>query len=124
MRPTLFYPMDLACQAPLSMGFSRQGYWSGLSCPPPGLHPNPGVKYSSLALAGEFFTPEPPGKSFVLVHNCQLRCKIFPKTLMSHLIPFEKYLNFKDFRKNNFFLIICIFISKVTLISHGYFHGN
>ena len=32
----------VACQAPLSMGFSRQEYWSGLPCPPPGDLPNPG----------------------------------------------------------------------------------
>ena len=33
-----------ACQAPLPMGFSRQEYWSGLSCPPPGDLPNPGIE--------------------------------------------------------------------------------
>ena len=39
--------------------FSRQEYWSGLPCPPPGDRPNPGIKPTSLmspALAGEFFT--------------------------------------------------------------------
>ena len=38
----------IAHQAPLSMGFSRQEYWSGLSCPLPGGLPNPGIKLSSL----------------------------------------------------------------------------
>ena len=37
-------PWTLACQAPLSMGFSRQEYWSGLPCPPPGDLPNPGME--------------------------------------------------------------------------------
>ena len=49
----------LACKAPLSMGFSRQEYWSGLPCPPPGDLPNPGIKPASRmspALAGGFFT--------------------------------------------------------------------
>ena len=50
----------VACQAPLSMGFSRQEYWSGLPCPPPGDLPNPGIKPSvSLCLlhwTGRFFT--------------------------------------------------------------------
>ena len=49
----------VAHQAPLSMGFSRQEYWSGLSCPPPGDLPNPGIEPTSLmspALAGIFFT--------------------------------------------------------------------
>ena len=48
-----------ARQAPLSMGFSRQGYWSGLPCPPPGDLPDPGIEPASLvspALAGGFFT--------------------------------------------------------------------
>ena len=56
--PTLCYPR-LAHQAPLSMIFSRQIYWSGLPCPPPGYLPNPGIKPACLmspALAGRFFT--------------------------------------------------------------------
>ena len=40
----------VAYQAPLSMGFSRQEYWSGLSYPPPGDLPNPGIKPTSLCL--------------------------------------------------------------------------
>ena len=49
----------LAFQAPLFMGFSRQEYWSGLPCPPPGDLPDPGIKPVSLAcpgLARGFFT--------------------------------------------------------------------
>ena len=49
----------VALQAPLSMGFSRQEYWNGLPCPPPGDLPNPGIESTSLrsaALAGRFFT--------------------------------------------------------------------
>ena len=49
----------IACQAPLSMGFSRQEFWSGLPCPPLGNLPAPGIKSMSLksfALAGGFFT--------------------------------------------------------------------
>ena len=52
-------PWTVARQAPLSMGFSRQEYWSGLPCPPPGDLPNPGIEPVSLtspALAGRFFT--------------------------------------------------------------------
>ena len=47
------------CQAPLSMGSSRQEYWSGLHCPPPGNLPDPEIKLASpksSALAGKFFT--------------------------------------------------------------------
>ena len=51
----------VAHQAPLSMGFSRQEFWSGLSCPPPGNLPDPGIEPESLtypALAGGFFTTQ------------------------------------------------------------------
>ena len=51
----------VARQAPLSMGLSRQEYWSGLPFPPPGDLPNPGIEPSS-ALTSGFFTTEPPGK--------------------------------------------------------------
>ena len=54
----------VACQAPLSIGFSRQN-WSGLPCPPPGDLPDPGIKPTSLmspALTGRFFPLVPPGK--------------------------------------------------------------
>ena len=45
---TLYDPMDcIACQAPLSIGFSWQDYWSGLPCPPPGDLPDPGIKLLS-----------------------------------------------------------------------------
>ena len=52
-------PWTVARQAPLSMGFSRQEYWSGLPCPPPGDLPDPGIEPASPvspALAGGFFT--------------------------------------------------------------------
>ena len=52
----------VAHQAALSMGFSRQEYWSALPCPPPGDLPDPGIKLVSPVLAGRFFTSEPPGK--------------------------------------------------------------
>ena len=44
------------------MGFPRQEYWSRLPFPSPGNLPNPGIKPASPALAGRFFTTEPPGK--------------------------------------------------------------
>ena len=42
-------PWTVAHQAPLSMGISRQEYWSGLQCPPPGDLPNPGTEHTSPA---------------------------------------------------------------------------
>ena len=55
-------PSTVACQAPLSMEFYRQEYWSGLPIPIPGDLPDPGIKLSSPAVAGGFFTTAPPGK--------------------------------------------------------------
>ena len=55
-------PWTAAYQAPPSMGFSRQEYWSGLPSPSPGDLPDPGIEPTSLALAGGFFTTEPPRK--------------------------------------------------------------
>ena len=64
-------PWTTAHQAPLSIKVSRQEYWSGLLFPPPGDPPAPGIKPTSLAspaLAGKFFTTEPPGKPDTM-HN-------------------------------------------------------
>ena len=55
-------PWTVAHQSPLSMRFSRQEYWSRLSVPSPRGLPNPGTEPMSPALAGIFFTTEPPGK--------------------------------------------------------------
>ena len=56
-----FDPMD-AYQAPLSMGFPRQEYWSGLLSPSPGDLPDPEIKLESPVFASGFLTAEPPGK--------------------------------------------------------------
>ena len=55
-------PWTIVGQAPLSMGFSRQKYWSGLPFPSPGDRPNPGIKPTPPDLEGGFFTTEPLGK--------------------------------------------------------------
>ena len=55
-------PRTVDHQAPLSMGFPRQEYWSRLPVPPPGDLSDPGTKPISHALPGGFFTTEPPGK--------------------------------------------------------------
>ena len=56
MSDSFVAPWTVACQAPLSMGFPRQEYWSGLSFPSPGDLPDPGMESVSPALAGGFFT--------------------------------------------------------------------
>ena len=72
--PVLLFvtPWTVACQVPLSIEVFRQEYKSGLPFPPPGDLPNPGSKPVSSALAGRFFTTEPPEKpntTYPLIKN-------------------------------------------------------
>ena len=55
-------PWSVALEGPLSMEFPRQEYWSGLPFSSPGDLPDPEIKPASPALAGGFFTTEPPRK--------------------------------------------------------------
>ena len=56
-------PGTVAHQAPASMGFSRQEYWSGLPFPSPGNHPDPEIKPRSPAVQADSLPSETPGKS-------------------------------------------------------------
>ena len=88
--PTLATPWTLAHQAPLSMGFPRQEYWSGLPFPSPGDLLDPDIKPRSLmspALAGRFFTTESPGKPVGLVLTYWKLYSCFP-------LLFERKLEF------------------------------
>ena len=72
-------PWTVAHQAPLSMGFSRQEYWSGLPCPPPGDLPHPRIEPKSPALQADSSPSEPPGKpKNTGVGGLSLRQGIFP----------------------------------------------
>ena len=65
-------PWTVAHQAPLSLGFSRQEYWSGLPCPPPGDLPDPGIKlvsFTSPALAGGSFTTSATWEAQAKLHS-------------------------------------------------------
>ena len=67
---TLFNPWTVACQASLSVGFSRQEYWSGLPLPSPGDLPNPGIEPKSPALQTDSLPFELPEKPcFTVVYN-------------------------------------------------------
>ena len=71
--------------APLSMGFPRLKYWSGLSFPSLGNLPNPGIKPASPVLTGKFFTAELPGKFPDHVWNlCSLQWKLGVLTTGNH----------------------------------------
>ena len=62
-------PMDCSLQAPLSMGCSRQEYWSELPFPSPGDLPDPGMEPGSPALQANSLPSEPPGKPNILLEN-------------------------------------------------------
>ena len=65
-------PWTVAHRTPLSMGFLRQEYWSGLPFSPPGDLPDPGIEATSPALAGGFFATEPSGEFLFII--CVLTC--------------------------------------------------
>ena len=64
-------PQTVACQAPPSMGFSRQEYWNGLPFPSPGDLPDPGIEPMSPVLQADALTSEPPGKPIFKTDNQQ-----------------------------------------------------
>ena len=79
----------VALQAPLSTGFSRQEYWSGLPCPPPGDLPDSGIEpavLTSCALAGRLFTTSATWKSItcIIMHICNMH--IYMAVLFSRLV--------------------------------------
>ena len=66
--PTLTTPWTVAHQAPLSMGFSRQEYWSGLPFPSPGDLPSPGIEPRSPALQENSLPTELHGKPIYILY--------------------------------------------------------
>ena len=72
-------PMDCSRQAPLSMGFPRQKYWSGLPCPPPGDLPHPGIKPRSPTCRRILYQPSHQGNPRILQWgSLSLLQRIFP----------------------------------------------
>ena len=72
-------PLTIAYQAPLSMAFSKQEYWSRLPFPTVWYLPDLGIKHASSAfpaLAGRFFTPEPPGKPIFISVSVFMHAKL------------------------------------------------
>ena len=90
--PFFATPGTVVCQASLCMGFPRQEYWNGLPFSPSGDLPNPGIQLVSPALAGWFFTPEPPGKPVALPSTNQRT----DQELITYPTPPSPYLAFED----------------------------
>ena len=103
-------PGTVACQAPLSMEFSRQEHWSELLFPTPGDLPNPRTKPRFLVppvLAGRFFPTEPPGKPILLsratwmaqLSHFSLQCLSFslsPPSFSSFSLPIQMVINLRE----------------------------
>ena len=90
-------PWTVAYQSSLSMGFSRQEYWSGLPFPSPGDLPDPGIEPRSPALDADALTSEPPGK---------------PKIIIIHLPTYKGWIKWCNLhhlhvKYNKFTFIIC-----------------
>ena len=98
-----------ACEAPLSMVFSRQGYWSGLPFSSPGDLPDPGIKPGSSILQADALASEPPGKPWVVI--C-LR------------IPTSACLRARSFKKVFFkFFWSCLIVRNTSYNSNQYIHA-
>ena len=72
LRPHWLQPARLLCP----WGLSRQEYWSGLPCPPPGDLPNPGIEPRSPALQLDSLPIEPPGKPLIIIRKMEIKAKI------------------------------------------------
>ena len=87
----------LACQASLSMGFSRQEYWSGLPFPSPGNLPNPGIEPGSPALQELFTKWATKGnrwtsKSALLYKQAKKKKKVFSKEKSGTSVPSQEII--------------------------------
>ena len=98
-------PRTVACQAPLSMGFSRQEHWSGLPCPPSWDLPDSGIEPMSLTSPASASLPlAPPGKH-LSTHGCSTRgsnpslpqCRWILYCLSHQGSPFVFIMHFKSY---------------------------
>ena len=109
-------PWTVAHQDPMSLGFSRQEYWTGLPCPPPGDPPNPGIEpapnhaFCAPTLQADCLPAEPLGKPLLLVFTYSL---IFHSTLYRILVEFT-------FRHLPWFISLITFASHIVLVSSAF----
>ena len=106
----------IALQASLSMGFSRQEYWSGLPCPPAGDLPDPGVKLTSLVshlLASKFFTTSATWEALFM--NIEL---VFKKQSRIFVTLFFSPSKLCSLHEENF-----VFYASVYCFLVAYFHS-
>ena len=105
-------PWTAAHQAPQSMEFSRQEYWSGLPFPSPGGLPNPGIEPGSPALEADALTSEPPGKPYqiyMISVYCLPFCRLPFYSVVSAFCCI-KFLNFHEIQLV-YFIFCCLYLS-------------
>ena len=94
MSDSFATPWTVACQVPLFMRFPRQEHWSGFPFPPPGDLSDPGIEPASPALAGGFFTTEPPRKRERNYNRHRMSGKL-GQTKVSDMAPYVIFLEEK-----------------------------
>ena len=108
--PTLWTWWTVAYQAPLSMGFSRQEYCSGLPFPSLGDLPNPRIKPGSPALQADALTSEPPGKPDSTKTCCLRKSLISTAGWSNAQLSLKRVKNFKYFLKKHIYsLHLCLY---------------
>ena len=90
-----------ACQVPLSMGFPRQEYWSGLPFLSPGDHLNPRIKLVFPAMAGKLFTTVPAGKLHFVIKQYFLICFLCPLPFIILILKVYVSLSFNQLKAKN-----------------------
>ena len=108
-----------AVQAPLSVGFSRQEYWSRLLCPPPGDLPNPGTEPespASPALAGGFFTTSATWEASFYIDYVKLYSYALQRSCLKPGAPPYKIDDYRKSQHNSFiYLSLHSYLQKCTL---------
>ena len=106
----------VACQGPLSMGFSRQECWSGLPCPPLGDLPGSGMEFPSLkspALAGVFFTTRATWEAHSTSGYCLINTAFYFQPIIKFL--FQLPHSFQIFFINTYIIIHDCIIMRVFI---------
>ena len=114
-------PWTVACKAPPSIGLSRQEYWSGLPCPPPGDAPDPGIDPSSPAspaFQSDYLSSDPPGK--VLFSDCfKANSSPWHTLPVNNVVWLSKYIRNLVFNITTYHRLLSIIIypcSKLSII--------
>ena len=120
-------PWTAARQAPLSMEFSRQEYWSGLSFPTPGDFPKPQIRPMSLAcptLAGRFFTTEPPGKPTTLRNSPIVSCFWSSDSKFIYVDLMNIEITLHIFCACSLVCVLCLNLLLISFPMYGWFWNH